>query len=98
LNRNGSSWLVTAAPPELSGAAAEAVRELARGSGDPRRAAFALAACRAAIKDGDSLDDAAAEELISRALELPEPRCPHGRPIWTRISREQLYRLVRRDL
>ncbi len=98
LNKEGSSWLVTAAPPELSGAAAEAVRELASGSGDSRRAAFALAACRAAIKDGDSLDDAAAEELIARALELPEPRCPHGRPIWTRISREQLFRLVRREV
>jgi len=98
LEREGSSWLVTAAPPELSGAAAEAVRELARGSGDPRRAALALAACRAAIKDGDRLDDDAAEELVARALELPEPRCPHGRPIWTRITREQLYRLVRRDI
>jgi DNA mismatch repair protein MutL len=98
LERDGASWLVTAAPPELSGAAAEAVRELSRGSGDPRRAAFALAACRAAIKDGDALDDAAAEELVARALELPEPRCPHGRPIWTRITREQLYKLVRREV
>jgi DNA mismatch repair protein MutL len=98
LEREGSAWIVAAAPPELSKAAAEAVRELARGTGDPRRAARALAACRAAIKDGDRLDDAAAEELIARALELPEPRCPHGRPIWSRITREQLYKLVRRDV
>jgi DNA mismatch repair protein MutL len=98
LNREGGSWFVAAAPPELSGAAAEAVRELSRGSGDPRRAARALAACRSAIKDGDLLDDAAAEELIARALELPEPRCPHGRPIWSRITREQLYRLVLREV
>jgi DNA mismatch repair protein MutL len=104
LERDGASWLVAAAPSELAGGAASAVRELSRaplgsdGLGDPRRAARALAACRAAIKDGDSLDDAAAEELISRALGLPEPRCPHGRPIWTRITREQLYRLVRREV
>jgi DNA mismatch repair protein MutL len=57
-----------------------------------------MAACRAAIKDGDALDDVTAEELIARALKLPEPRCPHGRPIWTRITREQLYRLVRREV
>jgi DNA mismatch repair protein MutL len=98
LERQGMNWHVTAAPPELSGAAAEAVRELARGSGDPRRAARALAACRAAIKDGDRLDDTAAEELIAQALTLPEPRCPHGRPIWSRITRDQLYRLVRREV
>ena len=98
VEREGGSWIVTAAPPELSRSAAEAVRELAHETSDPRRAARALAACRAAIKDGDHLDDAAAEELIARALKLPEPRCPHGRPIWSRITREQLFRLVRRDI
>lgn len=98
LEREGGSWLVAAAPAELLKGAAAAVRELARESGDARRAARALAACRSAIKDGDALDDAAAEELIARALDLPEPRCPHGRPIWTRITREQLYKLVRREV
>jgi DNA mismatch repair protein MutL len=98
LERREGSWFVAAAPPELSSGAAEAVRELARGSGDRRRAALALAACRAAIKDGESLERSAAEELIARALELPEPRCPHGRPIWSRITRDQLYRLVRREV
>ena len=98
LGRDGGAWLVAAAPAELAKGAAEAALELAREGGDARRAACALAACRAAIKDGDVLDEAAAEELIARALELPEPRCPHGRPIWTRVTREQLYRLVRREV
>jgi DNA mismatch repair protein MutL len=98
LEREGEAWLVAAAPALLAKGAAEAARELAREGGDARRAACALAACRAAVKDGDILDDAAAEELIARALELPEPRCPHGRPIWTRVTREQLYKLVRREI
>jgi len=98
LEREGSSYLVAAAPPELAKGAAEAARSLARESGDARRASRAMAACRAAIKDGDTLDDTTAEELIARALKLPEPRCPHGRPIWARITREQLYRLVRREV
>jgi DNA mismatch repair protein MutL len=98
LEREDSSWLVAAAPPELAKGAAEAARSLARESGDARRATLAMAACRAAIKDGEELDEEAAEELIARALKLPEPRCPHGRPIWTRITREQLYRLVRREV
>jgi DNA mismatch repair protein MutL len=98
LEREGDAWLVAAAPPELAKGAAEAARQLAREGGDALRAARALAACRAAIKDGEILDAAAARELIARALELPEPRCPHGRPIWTRVTREQLYRLVRREV
>lgn len=98
IERSGDSWLVAAAPAELAKGAAEAARALAREGGDARRAARALAACRAAIKDGDALDDATAEELIARSLELPEPRCPHGRPIWTRVTREQLYKLVRREI
>jgi DNA mismatch repair protein MutL len=98
LEREGRAWIVAAAPAELSKGAAAAVRELARESGDAGRAARALAACRSAVKDGDILDDAAAEELIARAIALPEPRCPHGRPIWTRVTREQLYRLVRREV
>ena len=111
VEREEGRWLVTAAPPELSGGAAQAIRELAREiavpraqnadpreSMDPRRAVYALAACRAAVKDGETLDDASAEELIAAALELPQPRCPHGRPIWTRITREQLYRLVQREV
>jgi DNA mismatch repair protein MutL len=97
IEREGEGWMVAAAPAPLAKGAAEAVRELARGSSDdPLRAALALAACRTAVKDGDELDAAAAESLIAGALALPEPRCPHGRPIWTRITREQLYRLVRR--
>jgi DNA mismatch repair protein MutL len=98
IERDGDGWVVAAAPAPLAKRAAEAVRELARGSGDPLRSALALAACRAAVKDGDELDAAAAESLIAGALALPEPRCPHGRPIWTRITREQLYRLVRREV
>jgi DNA mismatch repair protein MutL len=61
-----------------------------------RAAALATAACRAAVKDGDELEPEAAAELARRALGLPEPRCPHGRPVWVRLSREDLFKLVRR--
>jgi DNA mismatch repair protein MutL len=60
------------------------------------RATRATSACRAAVKDGEVLDREAARELAQRALALPEPRCPHGRPVWVRLGREELYRLVRR--
>lgn len=70
-------------------------REQIRGA---RSAALATAACRAAIKDGDELDPDATLDLAIAALALPEPRCPHGRPIWVRLSREELFHLVRRTV
>ncbi len=97
LERREGALVVAAAPPELAEDPAGALRELVRsGASDPVRGLRATAACRAAVKDGDDLDEAAAVELIAAALALPEPRCPHGRPIWAEVTREQLYRLVRR--
>ncbi|MDR0387440.1 MAG: DNA mismatch repair endonuclease MutL, partial [Treponema sp.] len=56
----------------------------------------ATLSCHGAIKDGDYLDDASALTLAAEALKLPVPRCPHGRPIWFELSREDLLRAVRR--
>ncbi|MCL2411030.1 MAG: DNA mismatch repair endonuclease MutL [Treponema sp.] len=53
--------------------------------------------CHAAIKDGDFPDDKTAFELGKEALKLPDPHCPHGRPVWTEISKEALYKAVRRN-
>jgi DNA mismatch repair protein MutL len=63
-----------------------------------RRDLVARAACRLAVKEGDPVDPLAAAELLRAALELEVPRCPHGRPIWHVLSRDELYRLVDRPL
>ena len=54
--------------------------------------------CRQALKDGDYPDDETAFALGKEALALPDPRCPHGRPIWTEISRDALFRAVQRRM
>lgn len=56
----------------------------------------AQTACKAAVKDGTILEDAAAEKIARAALELKDPHCPHGRPCYTTITREKLFNLVRR--
>ncbi len=60
-------------------------------------AVTASIACKAAIKDGELLEDRAAAALIAQSLDLPFPRCPHGRPIWIRLDRKTLERLVGRE-
>jgi DNA mismatch repair protein MutL len=97
VERQGGELVVAAAPALLADDPAGELRELARsGAEDPVRALRATMACRAAVKDGDELEEGAARELIATALALPEPRCPHGRPIWVRLTRDDLYRMVRR--
>lgn len=99
LERSGSDWLVTGLPAGLGSGDASAVLELLRSRPSPDtllREARAVTACRAAVKDGDELDRAAAVDLIARARELPEPRCPHGRPVRLRFGKDELYRLVKR--
>lgn len=99
LAKEGRSWLLEAAPAMMPESMTGSIFELLRTRPDPAellRATAAQAACKAAIKDGDELDETGAVALIDAALRLPEPRCPHGRPIWLKLSRDDLYRAVRR--
>ncbi len=60
------------------------------------RSIAAMTACKAAVKDGYVLDDQTAAKLVEEAFNLEDPHCPHGRPIYTVISREKLFELVKR--
>lgn len=60
------------------------------------RSIAAMTACKAAVKDGYILDDITAARLVEQAFTLEDPHCPHGRPIYTVISREKLFELVKR--
>jgi len=57
---------------------------------------FSLAACRLAVKEGKELDALSAGELVRKAFRLENARCPHGRPIWFRVSEQRLLREVGR--
>lgn len=99
LRKEGEAYVVEEVPSFLGEKALPALVESLRGSepGEaPAKRLAASMACRGAIKDGDSLDDAAAKDLIEKALALPFPRCPHGRPIWAVLDMETLYRMVGR--
>lgn len=56
----------------------------------------AMTACKSAVKDGYKLDDHAAEEIAKAGLLLEDPHCPHGRPVFTTITRSELFQSVRR--
>jgi DNA mismatch repair protein MutL len=95
---NGS-WRICALPENWKLSDPETVREildLKRSRENMAERWAATLSCHGAVKDGDYLDDGAALTLAEAALRLPVPRCPHGRPIWKELSREELFRAVRR--
>jgi DNA mismatch repair protein MutL len=99
LENEDGAWRIEALPAGWKRGDGETVEEILslRNSGGGMAETWAASlACRAAIKDGDYLDDLSARELAAAALAIPEGRCPHGRPIWFEISREDLFRAVRR--
>ncbi len=61
-----------------------------------REKIYSLAACHLAVKEGEELDPPSAEDLIRRVLALANARCPHGRPIWYRLDRDELKKRVGR--
>lgn len=92
-------WLVTSVPVRWTGTEKELIDELTDGAAEPETLIsrlYATEACRAACKDGDILDPATARNIAEKALRLPEPFCPHGRPVYTEITREELFRRVKR--
>jgi DNA mismatch repair protein MutL len=100
IERDGSFWRIEALPAGWKLDDTKTVREILelRNAGENIAERWAATlCCHAAIRDGDYLDDASACTLAKEALALPDPRCPHGRPVWTEISREALYKAVRRS-
>jgi DNA mismatch repair protein MutL len=94
------AWRIDALPSDWRMGDVETVRKILelRTAGENMAERWAATVCcRAAIKDGDYPDDETAFELGKQALALPQPRCPHGRPVWTEISREALFKAVRRE-
>jgi DNA mismatch repair protein MutL len=99
LKRDGTGWSIEALPADWRLGDAETVKEILalREAGENMAERWAATlCCHSAVRDGDYLDDGAAMSLAEEALGLPDPHCPHGRPVWTEISREALYRAVRR--
>ena len=98
-NDGDGMWQITAVPIRWNGTRKDITEELLNTTKDPSSLVshmYATAACRAACKDGDVLDSLTARNLVEKAFSLDEPVCPHGRPIWIMMDREELFSRIRR--
>lgn len=92
-------WQLTAMPGEYrenSEDLIETILDLGGLQDALDRKFIAEMACKAALKAGDYLDDMTAVELAERTLALPEPRCPHGRPLYVELTQDRLEHLIGR--
>jgi DNA mismatch repair protein MutL len=99
IEKDGDGWRIDALPEGWQSSDSETVKEILALRNVSENIAERWAAtlcCHRAVRDGDYLDDAAALALAKEALDLPDPHCPHGRPVWTEITRAALYKAVRR--
>jgi DNA mismatch repair protein MutL len=100
IKRNEDEWLIEALPSGWKLSDKETVEEilnLKNANENPAERWAATYSCRSAVKDGDFLDERTALALAEEALALPVSRCPHGRPIWLKVSRDDLFKAVKRS-
>lgn len=98
-NCGGGRWEVETVPIKWQGSERDLQSDLLDKRLSPAeliRTLAATSACRAAVKDGHILDPETAQQLLHDIFALKDPHCPHGRPVWTKISKEDLFRAVRR--
>jgi len=100
LKTDGDTCFLHSIPHAARGMENDIIAFLERSGGDAEeleKALWADLACKAAVKDNHVLDDTSAYKLLQKTFALEEkPRCPHGRPIWFEISRNDLFGLVGR--
>lgn len=92
-------WEFYSVPVQWKGTEADLERDLLAKRIVPEELVATLAAtnaCRQAVMDGTVLDEATATQLARDTLALEDPHCPHGRPLWLKISREDMDRGVKR--
>ncbi len=97
--KEDGKWEITSINSQWQGTALDLEKDILEKRLEPAdimRSLAASNACRSAVKDGNFLDSTAAVNLITDIFSLEDPHCPHGRPVWTVITREELFERVQR--
>lgn len=92
-------WIIRAVPIRWQGTEKDLKEDLAGSGKDPSglmHHILARSACRAACKDGDIIDPVSAYNIAVKTFALPEPLCPHGRPLYFIIDRTELFKRIKR--
>ncbi len=92
-------WEIHAIPAIYRAIEKQLVSFIQNKSGDSEeveKGLYAIVACHAAIKAGDTVDKMMAISLLEKVFALDEPRCPHGRTFVIRLHKDELMKAVQR--
>jgi DNA mismatch repair protein MutL len=92
-------WQIKALPALYRNIESQLIAFIQKTTGDSQeveKGLYAVVACHAAIKAGDSVDRMMAISLLTKVFQLDEPICPHGRTFVVRLSKEELMKAVQR--
>ena len=99
LEERDGAWELVTVPSAIAieaDALAALLMDLIDRPADFERELYASLSCRSAVMDGDRLAHDTAIQIIAGVIGLENARCPHGRPIWVELTREQLFGMVGR--
>ncbi|NCB01689.1 MAG: DNA mismatch repair endonuclease MutL [Spirochaetia bacterium] len=100
IRKGDLQWALTSIVPHYKLVEEDIIRSIQGYSGgnieELHKMLYANTACKAAIKDGDIIDDDSAIALIKKVFALTYPVCPHGRNFVVEITRDQLFNTVGR--
>ncbi len=74
----------------------EFIQTMTGDSEEVEKGLYAIVACHAAIKAGDTVDRMVAINLLEKVFTLEEPVCPHGRTFVIRLHKDELMKAVQR--
>ena len=92
-------WHLLSIPAMYKSIEKEVVSFIQGHAGDAKeieKGLYAIVACHAAIKSGDTVDRTTATELLKKVFALEEPTCPHGRTFVVRLNKDELSKAVGR--
>lgn len=92
-------WHLLAVPAMYNAIEKEVVAFIQQHAGDAKeieKGLYAVVACHAAIKSGDTVDRITAVSLLKQVFALEEPTCPHGRTFVVRLNKDDLAKAVGR--
>lgn len=98
-NKGNGNWEIKSVPARFNLSQKDLENALLKDRKSPEELIYHIAAttaCRMSVKDGTILGPKEAANLAWEALQLKDPHCPHGRPVWTTLTKEELFARVRR--
>ncbi|GMO12109.1 MAG: DNA mismatch repair endonuclease MutL [Treponemataceae bacterium] len=97
--KSGATWEFFRVPTLWQGTQDDLRRDLLEKRIAPQdllKELVASMSCRKAVKDGNIITAPRAIEIIEKVFAMESPRCPHGRPIYYALTKDEISSLVKR--